>query len=223
MDDVALVTQLVEVVRAETVPDIEANHPRLIGCARLLRRFDQAWQAWSEARTPNARQVTETINELLIAKRFLQDPLCAHVEYEPPLATGQKTIDFLFHTTAGHRIFYDAKTIHPEDKDAWSRYQKAEENGWFTSGTRLILEREWEGGLLAHQQFAVREKFLEHTLEFEERIRRAANLLDGRAYFRMIFCGDGFQWRRDHLEASRTPTSPGFPLGTTLQRCKFTT
>ena len=63
-----------------------------------------------------------------------------------------------------------------------------------------MLDEEWEGGLLAHQQFAVREKFRDHTLEIEEKIRNVSNRQDGHTYFRMVFCGDGFRWRRDHLE-----------------------
>jgi hypothetical protein len=200
MDDPALVAGLVDEVRVNTVAYLETSRSRLIGFARLVARFDEAWHAWSEKQVPDARQITETVNELLIAKWFLQDRLCASVEYEPSLGGSKKTIDFLFHTTEGHRIFYDAKTIHPEDKDAWGRYQRAKEKGWFTSGTRLILEEEWEGGLLAHQQFASREKFLEHTLELEEKIRHVPSRQDGRTYFRMVFCGDGFQWRKGHLE-----------------------
>ena len=200
MDDPALVAGLVDGVRVNTVAYLEANRSRLIGCARLVGRFDEAWHAWSEKQIRDARQITETVNELFIAKRFLQDRLCASIEYEPSLDGSKRTIDFLFHTTEGHRIFYDAKTIHPEDKDAWERYQRAKGEGWFTLGTRLILDTEWEGGLLAHQQFAVREKFLEHTLELEEKIQHVPSRQDGRTYFRMVFCGDGFQWRKDHLE-----------------------
>lgn len=200
MDDPALVAGLLDGVRANTIAYLEENRSRLTGFPRLASRFDAARQAWSEKRIPNARQITETVNELLIAKRFLQDPLCASVEYEPSLNGSRKTIDFLFHTTEGNHIFYDAKTIHPEDKDAWARYQRAMEKGWFTSGTHLMLDKKWEGGVLAHQQFAVRQKFRDHTLEFEEKIRNASNRQDEHTYFRMVFCSDGFQWRKDHLE-----------------------
>ena len=200
MDDPVAVTRLVEAVRRDTLAYLEAEHSRLGQYPRLLGRFDDACRAWSEKRTPNARQITETVNELLIAKRFLQNRLCARLEYEPSLDGSKKTIDYLFHTTEGHRIFYDAKTIHPEDKDAWERYERAKEKGRFTSGTRLMLDEEWEGGLLAHQQFAVREKFRDYTLEIEEKIRNVSNRQDGHTYFRMVFCGDGFRWRRDHLE-----------------------
>jgi hypothetical protein len=37
-------------------------------------------------------------------------------------------------------------------------------------------------------------------MELEEKIRYVSNRHDGHTYFRMVFCGDGFQWHRDHLE-----------------------
>jgi hypothetical protein len=200
MDDPVLVAGLVEAVRLDTVAYLEAEHSPLSQYARLLGRFDKACRAWSEKQTANARQITETVNELLIAKRFLQDPLCARIEYEPSFDGDNKTIDFLFHTTEGTRIFYDAKTIHPEERDAWNRYERAIEEGWFSPGTQLILDKTWQGGLLAHFQFAVRQRFLEHTLELEEKIRQVPDRQDRRTCFRMVFCGDGFQWHGDQLE-----------------------
>lgn len=200
MDDPALVAGLVDAVRLSTVAYLEANHSRLIRYVRLLGRFDDACSAWSEKRTPDARQITETVNELLIAKSFLQDPLCTRVEYEPPLDGSNKTIDFLFHTTKADRIFYDVKTVHPEDRDAWGRYERAMRARWFSPGTHLILEKTWQGGVVAHHQLAVREKFREHTLELEEKIRHVPNRQDGYTYFRVVFCGDRFTLRRDQLE-----------------------
>jgi hypothetical protein len=200
MDDPTLVAGLVDAVQADTVAFLKANRSRLMRCARLLDRFNDACQAWREERVVDARRITETVNELLIAKRFLQDPLCARVEYEPSLDGDNKTIDFLFHTIEGKRIFYDAKTIHPEERDAWDRYEKAIQEGWFSPGTHLILDKTWQGGLLAHYQFAVRQRFLEHTLELEEKIRHVPDRQDRRTYFRMVFCGDGFQWHGDQLE-----------------------
>jgi hypothetical protein len=140
MDDPALVAGLVDGVRVNTVAYLETNRSRLIGSARLVGRFDEAWHAWSEKQIPDARQITEAVNELLIAKRFLQESLCARLDYEPPLDGSDKTIDFVFHTTQGERIFYDAKTIHPTDKDAWERYEKMKREGWFAPGTHLILD-----------------------------------------------------------------------------------
>jgi hypothetical protein len=105
MDDPTLVAGLVEAVQADTVAFLKANRSRLMRCARLLDRFDDACQAWREERVVDARQIMETVNELLIAKRFLQDPLCARVEYEPSLDDGDnKTVDFLFHTIEGKHL-----------------------------------------------------------------------------------------------------------------------
>ena len=164
-----MVAGLVDGVRVNTVAYLEANRSRLIGSARLVGRFDEAWYAWSEKQILDARQITETVNELLIAKRFLQESLCARLDYEPPLDGSDKTIDFVFHTTQGERIFYDAKTIHPTDKDAWERYEKMKYEGWFAPGTHLILDAAMQGGTLAHHFFAARQKFLQHSLELDEK------------------------------------------------------
>ncbi len=106
MDDPGLVTATIEQVQAATSAYVEANAQRLTRCPRLLGRFTEAYVAWKEGRSENAKQITETVNELLIAKCLLQDPLCQHVEYETPLPGSRKTIDFLFQTTTGNRIFY---------------------------------------------------------------------------------------------------------------------
>ena len=195
MDDSASVTNFIEQVRTSTVAYLQANSHRLIRSSRLLRRFTKACAAWQPGR--HTRQITETVNELLVAKCLLQDALCQSLEYEAPLAVTAKTIDFLFHTTDGNRIFYDVKTVLPEDLDATRRYEKVK--GRLTPGTSLILEGELSGEL-AHHQFASREKFLVHSLELEEKIHRVPGREDGHTYFRMIFCGDGSRWRKDQLE-----------------------
>lgn len=104
-----MVAGLLDEVRVNTIAYLENNRSRLTRSSHLISRFEKAGHAWSEKRVPDARHITETVNALLIAKRFLQDPLCAGVEYEPSLDGSKKTIDFLFHTTEGHRIFYDAR------------------------------------------------------------------------------------------------------------------
>ncbi len=199
MDDPVLVSALVDHVRATTGAYLNASAKRLTRYSHLLGGFSEAVAAWEDRRVPNARQITEKVNELFIAKRFLQDPLCRHLEYEPPVPGTGKTIDFLFHTTDRNRIFYDVKTVCPDDRDALGRYEKAKREGWFTPGTELVLAGEWSGEL-AHHQFASREKFLDHTLELEEKIRLIPDGQDGRTYFRMVLCSDGFRWRRDQLE-----------------------
>ncbi len=131
MDDPILVTALIERVRSTTVAYLERNANRLTRYSHLLGRFSEAVAAWEDRRAPNARQITETVNELLIARWFLQNALCRRLEYETPLAATGKTIDFLFHTTDGNRIFYDVKTVLPDDQDASERYEKAKTKGWF--------------------------------------------------------------------------------------------
>jgi hypothetical protein len=77
------------------------------------------------------------------------------------------------------------------------RYRKAKEEGRFTPGTELILEEKWLGREIAQEKFAVRERFIEHALELEEKI---AGTVNQRSYFRLVFCGDGMVWHEDELE-----------------------
>ena len=53
-------------------------------------------------------------------------------------------------------------------------------------------------GELAHDAYVSRARFMEHALEFEEKIRHVGG--GERTYFRLVFCGDGWKWRQDHLE-----------------------
>ena len=141
----------------------------------------------------------KVVNELCIARLILDDNKVESASYEPQLERTAQTIDFLVCLVGSDtRIFYDVKTIQPEGRDKWDSYEKAKNSGWFTSNTHLALEREGMGGAIFHDLQASRQKFIDYTLELEEKIRPLSNC--ERTYFRPIFCGDGFQWRCDHLE-----------------------
>ena len=200
MDDPSPIEALIEIVTAQTCTYLNANAARLARGKRLLRRFQNACASWKDKGQGNSKPITEAVNELLVARRFLQDALCLRVEYEPPLDGTQKTIDFLFHTTEGNRVFYDVKTVHPQEGDGWSLYERARKNGWLSPGTNLVLDPAWGGAELAHDQIASRRRFQEYTLEFETKIRSVPGRNDGRTYFRMVFGGDGWTWRPDQLE-----------------------
>lgn len=194
-----MVERFLSDVDAEIVPAIEAGATRLRGHRKLVGRYRSECAAWRSGNVDHVRGITEAVNELCIAKLVLEDQNVTRAEYEPQIEGADRTIDFLVHpATANARIFYDVKTIQPEERDAWERYQRAMDEGRFTPNTELVLDREWMGGEIAHELFASREKFLEYTLELEAKIRQVAG--GDQTYFRIVFCGDGFQWRRDHLE-----------------------
>lgn len=197
--DPALVEAFLAEVDATIYPALEAHGGRLRNHQGLVTKYRTACSAWRSGRVGHIRGIAEAVNELCVARCFLEETSIGSVDYELRLGGTDKTIDFLVCPTNGQaRIFYDVKTIHPEERDAWERYKRAKSQGWFTPNTELVLDKEWMGGALAHELFACREKFLEYTLELEEKIRHVGDR-DG-TYFRMVFCGDGFQWRKDHLE-----------------------
>ncbi len=200
MDDPSPVEALIEQVTTETYTYLEANASRLTMGSSLLKRFKDACAAWRTGKRRTVDQITEAVNELLVARRFLQAERCLRVEYEPPLDGTQKTIDFLFYTTEWNRVFYDVKTVHPQTGDGWSLYERACKEGWFSPGTKLVLDPAWAGAELAHDQITSRRRFQEYTLEFETKIRSVSGPNDGRTFFRMVFCGDGWTWRPDQLE-----------------------
>lgn len=137
------------------------------------------------------------MNELRVALRLLQDDHCAHLEYEARIPGTSKSIDFTFTNGRGQRLFYDVKTVLPDEGDAWALHQEALAHGWY-KGT-VSLDEEFAGGELAHYAFASRYKFIEHTRDLEAKIR-AAGKVPGRTYFRLVLCGDNYRWHPSHLE-----------------------
>jgi hypothetical protein len=198
MDDRDAVAELTAAVQASTVSYLQTQTSRFTGCSKLLERFADACAAWEEGRVRTARQITDTVNELRIALRLLQDPMCARLKYEARLDGTDKSIDFALTSTNGKRIFYDVKTVLPGEGDGWALYQKAKDNGWFTRGTEVHWDKEFGGAELAHYLFAARGKFIEHSWGLEQKIRFIPK--NGLAYFRMVFCGDNFRWHQSDLE-----------------------
>jgi hypothetical protein len=195
-----MVADLLRQVDASVCLFLKAETDRFPSAAKLLANYERARSAWVNGLVTHTRGITEVVNELCVAKHFLEtnEGVCAYVEYEPRIADTDQSIDFLVKTIEGASIYFDVKTVHPLERDAWERYQRARERGYFTENAQLILDSDFMGGEIAHDFFASRERFLEYTIEFENKI----NLVPDRNqfFFRMVFCGDGFRWRKDQLE-----------------------
>ena len=200
MEDRDLVKSFLSVVDETVVASIEQSQERLKGCGKLIKQYRDQCKAWHAQNVGTARNITERVNELCIAKAIVEAPTVADAEYEAPLAGTGKTIDFLVRPkdNPDQRIFYDVKTVHPEPHDAWEQYQRFTTKGWWAPKTELTLERDWMGGEIAHDKFASRVRFIEHTFDLEAKIA-AITERDG-TFFRMVFCGNGFQWHPDELE-----------------------
>lgn len=186
-------------VDAQIVSTITAGAPKLQGHQKLLAKYHAACAAWHSESVNHVQGITATVNELCVAKLILDDKKVTSASYEPQLEGTAKTIDFLVCLVGTEaRIFYDVKTVQPEKGDAWNRYENMKSKGWFTPHTSLELEQEGMGGEIAHELFASREKFLDYTLELEAKIQSLP--MQTLTNFRLIFCGNGIQWQRDHLE-----------------------
>ncbi len=182
----------------ETISFLRANAGRLTYCDKLIERSTSAMATWRASPSDNIRPITESVNELCIARKFLEIEECSRAFYEPPLDGTDQTIDYLVETNDGRRIFFDVKTVHPEDKDAWERFKSITDRGLLSDNTELVLDENWMGGEIAHSFLASREKFLDYTIELEAKIDAMRNK-DG-LLFAMVFCGNGYDWHLDQLE-----------------------
>ncbi len=199
-DDKSMVESFLAQVDELIVRPIEQAGDRLKRSTKLLRQYREQCDAWRAGKVQHVRNITERVNELCLAKLILEDASVTDREYEAAVPGTDKTIDFLVHPAADHtvQLFYDVKTVHPEPGDSWALYERATAEGWWTPNTELILEKEWLGAEIAHEKFASRYRFFEHTLALERKIDQMTRG-DG-AYFRMVFCGDGFKWHLTELE-----------------------
>lgn len=194
--DQQAVDEFLNVVESEIIDFIRAGSKRFPDQERLIRRYVDIETAWHTSAKENIRPIYEIVNELTIAVQLLKGDECARVQYEPPIHGTKKTIDFLVSTTDDRNLFFDVKTIHPEQGDAWDRFQHLQQ--YFTPGTILILNKDWLGGEIAHDFITARQRFLDYTLEYETKIEA----IDNREIyqFAMVFCGSGTKWRESHLE-----------------------
>ena len=196
--------QTVEDYRAEVMKTYGAIFAeaadRFPGSEPLLRRFNAAVD--SVLRGSSFRAVDEAHNELCIARALLLNtkPRFASLAYEPSLVGCAKTIDFRAVSVEGLTVFVDVKTIKPEPKDRWKQFERAQREGWFPQNMIVGLSKEWMGGEMWHQMFAVRARMLEYTLELETKIRECGLTGQENTLFLLAFCGAGFHWHVSQLE-----------------------
>lgn len=174
---------------------------RFKGSNRLMSRFTEAVNNVLSNDSTKFRSVDETHNELCIASALLSNPnpRFESIEYEPPLASCAKTIDFRATINDNQTIYVDVKTINPEAKDRWDQYDKAQKEGWFPKNVHVMLDQQWLGGELWHNKFAARSRMLEYAIELEQKIGES-KLTTINTFFVLALCGEGFVWHQDELE-----------------------
>lgn len=167
----------------------------------LIKRYGETVAQMLASDWAGFTAVNEVHNEMCIARALLDnsDPVFEQVEYEPPLDSCSKTIDFRARTGAGLTVYVDVKTIRPETSDRWEQFESVRSRGLFPKNTELILSRAELGGELWHHMFSSRYRMLEYARELEEKIREGRIPTD-RVPVVMAFCGGGYRWSEDELE-----------------------
>jgi len=161
----------------------------------LIDRFREAVRAMLKTGPSSFGSVQGAHNELCIARVLLQYRF-SEIHYEPPLEGTEKTIDF--RASGDATVFIDVKTIRPDAKDAWDKFQEAVRKGFLPENLKMSLSQKWLGGEIWHDMFAARTRFAEHTSELEEKIE--SGRLSQETPVVLVLCSDGFRWHEDQLE-----------------------
>lgn len=172
----------------------EKYHSPLVNETRFLNREKLLDKYISE----NSPQL---INELILANLILnnKDFVCKQLLYEPNPDSSKgsiKTIDFSFEITNGDAVYCDVKTIKPEIKDSWEKFESDQK--YFPKNVKVGLDKEWLGGEIYHCMRNTRASMLQYTIEFEEKIDAYNKPI--KAHYVLICCGNGFHWHLDELE-----------------------
>lgn len=140
-------------------------------------------------------------NELSLAEALLEcpDPSVGLLDYEVSLPGCSKTVDFHVAPQSGSAIYLDVKTIRPTAVDAWGKYEHAVRNNRLTPATHVELRSAWLGGELWHLMTAARDRFLQHSLGLEAKIRECRPALAPATLVLALF-SNGFHWHLDELE-----------------------
>jgi hypothetical protein len=182
-------------------PLITGNQSRLAGGDRLWGQFEAAIAAYRKNGIPSLRQVTERVNELVVARIILSDQTLPHskVQYEPQIGTDARRIDFVVPDVNGGYLYIEVKTVHPQTEDSdknWGKYETRRE--MHTESTHYIVRKDWLGAEIYGNSFSARSKFMEYAREFETRLAAANEAQPGQGV--LVFCGNGWAWRLSELE-----------------------
>ncbi len=182
-------------------PRFEASAGRFDQFERVLSRLTDALQHVRAQGRQYFSAVDDAHNEICVADAILSDGSTAHsiLQYEPKLPNTDKTIDFALAEDDGRLTLVDVKTIKPARRDRWAQYERALQEGWFPKDVQFLLDKDGQGGELWHTAFTSRARFLEYSLEFEQKLAAAAYGEKVRRQI-MMFCGEGFHWHQDELE-----------------------
>jgi len=142
---------------------------RFASVERLLTRLERhADRALGDL--AGFRQFNESHNEACVAIELVSSPHVAMIDYEPPMRTCDKRLDFSVDLQDGRRSWVEVKTVDPADQDDWDKYEAALDEGRFPTNVDLILVKGMMGGEIYHDAYAGRAKLLDYAVETEGRL-----------------------------------------------------
>ncbi|WP_236840922.1 hypothetical protein [Bradyrhizobium sp. CCGE-LA001] len=146
------------------------------------------------------RQLTEKINEVAVASVLLDDEALAGrtIQYEPDLLADGRKIDFVV-DRGNDNLYVEVKTVRPKSDVsdiAWDDFLRRRQ--FHPANFEYMVTKEGMGGMIYSNEFKSRAHFLEYTLAFEERLAAAKGVRNGPGV--LVFCGNGFAWRKSNLE-----------------------
>jgi len=210
---VAKVSHLVRVLYATSeldafVTEVTAEYRDiLVGPASRVVRGEVLWNQFEAAVAEyhashgrDDRRLMEVVNELAVAKVLVDDPAlqAARIEYEPDLLPDGRKIDFVV-DRGKDNLYVEVKTVRPRTRATRGAYEKFEKRKKFHPGNvEFVVDPRQLGGAVYGDAFASRAHFLEYTMAFEERLAAAKAIRPGPGI--LIFCGNGFAWRKSNLE-----------------------
>jgi hypothetical protein len=173
---------------------------RFPGWKACFKRYTEKYDEIMSSSQTSVRALQEIHNELCIADALLEinNPHIDLIEYEPPLPSGGKTIDYK--CKAGDvSVYIDVKTITPKAINAWDKFVDIRGRGLIAPNNEFILDPDYMGGEFWHDFFTSRGKMLVYSLELENKVSESG-LGDEGNLFILALCGDGVKWHVDQLE-----------------------
>ena len=173
---------------------------RVVNGLRLWDQFEAAVTACLADPKRDDRLITEKINEVAVAAVLLSDKALEgrKIQYEPEILPDGRKIDFVV-DRGNDNLYVEVKTVRPRSDysdSAWADFLRRKQ--FHPKTVDYIVTREGMGGLIYTNEFKSRAKFLEYTLAFEERLAAAKTIRPGPGI--LVFCGNGFDWRKSNLE-----------------------
>jgi large subunit ribosomal protein L30 len=166
----------------------------------LWDQFEAAIAEYHASHGKRDRRLIEVVNELAVAKVLVDDPALqtARIEYEPDLLPDGRRIDFVV-DRGRDNLYVEVKTVRPKTRatlDAYNKFEKRKQ--YHPKNVEFVVNPRQMGGAIYGDAFASRSHFLEYTMDFEERLAAAKSIRPGPGI--LVFCGNGFAWRKSNLE-----------------------